>query len=320
MHCEVPLLRYDGSVTKAADVVNSVRKDLAAIDPEANVHGESEDMPWFVAEGPARLRVGARPLDHGYQQPSAIEVETSWLQRLSDFRSMRFHLARHASLSALYDKNSSHPACAYARVIVRPSDTVEELTRLVSAVVLTQQAEVQSLIAPIGQHQHHYRLAAVARLMAASQFDVEFSFNGDLDQHEQRWNAAGHRVTRRGEYCQVFARGTPPILLSALLGEHPSWGPGVQVIASVPGNYRDHEAEHLTFLDDTLDEDRSALCPPTGADLLGSWCISPNDDAPPAFVSFVPQAMAYPGVLARIIDQSLGRFDWLGRLVADNLS
>jgi hypothetical protein len=262
------------------------------------------------------LTIEHQPGDRDYNEPTAIEVTVEWPELPPGAEQALLEKARFATLSSTYRASVDWPASSYARVIVRPADRVAGLAHLVAATAITQLHEHHSLLNALGMDRPDNSPPSAAEYRAAHPLPAEFSLNQELDQHEQRWRSAGHEVIRRGEFFRLFARFRPPMVLDGYLGEHPGWGPGLLLMGHVPGDFSSqaHESEALIA---AISNDDRLGGQANGTDLLGAWCTSPDEAAAPTFVSFVPEDLLRRGVAARAFDQSLGRFDWLGRSLRD---
>jgi hypothetical protein len=110
-----------------------------------------------------------------------------------------------------------------------------------------------------------------------------------------------------------------PVTCSAALQEHPVWGEGLLVTGSHNTDWSTHERDGVHGYVRTLaDNDRIRYSTGSATDLLGSWCL--DTDNRPTFVTFVPAPLCEAGILIRLMDQLLGRFDWMGRYALQEMA
>jgi hypothetical protein len=244
----------------------------------------------------------------GTRSPACVEVRTD--EQVPDELGLVEAQARFASLAASYPP--AGPA-RYSRIAVRPGDDVGVLAGLVAAAWLIQTAESRSASNAVGDGAP---LAApiplvgdLARLRAA----VPFSFNADIESARERWVSVPHlALAPQGELFGMTSRKLM-FRASAVFQEHPRWGNGLHVTGAHLGDLGIGDRQVLERLVRHLAErDRDRADVSSATDLLGSWSL--DLDGKLSFVTFVPESLCEPGLLVRLVDQLIGRFDWLDRV------
>ncbi len=306
-----------GELDPAAGVSSDGQEILG---PVATLLGLVEDSDVYLGDGyllftfeGVRTRVGTRDDDNNVP---ALEIETYWGVP-EELEFLLSELARFASLSNWYSSAQMQEHRGdYAWLSLRPCDLNDDLVHLALTALATQHQEVTHRHASLGIASSPGSCAErIAPLLPPR--DQAMSFNRDLDAAEARWRAVGHHIDRRGEYFRLFST-RPVVVINALLQDHPSWGHGLFVSASVPlsedAYYTIPEWEQVAR--DIAVDDRRGWTVAPNCDLLGSWCADVDDGAP-TFVSFVPEQFWRPGLAVRMVDQALGKFAWLTALTQE---
>jgi hypothetical protein len=298
----------------AHEVLKSARDLIEKIVPDEAAFGPFEDEWWEIAIGP---RVGIIPTEQacdGVFSPLCIEITTSEPDS-ADLALLMEMGERFASLAACYPHSTT---ARYSRVALRPCDDTATLARLVANAWLVQAIESQGARTVLANNDSPYGpLPTIADLAHACDRPA-FSFSADIENAQQRRDSLTYvRTRRQGEVylmnvVRAFDGRMMPVACSAGLQEHPVWGDGLLVTGSHNADWSAHDREDVRDYVRTLaNEDRTRSLTSSCTDLLGSWCI--DTDNRPAFVTFVPEALCESGSLNRVLDQLLGRFDWMAR-------
>jgi hypothetical protein len=275
-------------------------------DPLTGIVGDQ----WRMSIGPDVVVEPIVEHSDGTRSPACIGVRTEEQVLPDEVICLIEAQAPFASLAASYPRSS--PA-RYSRIAVRPGDNASALAGLVAAAWLIQLAESRTARKAFSDGEQFAAPTPHLSDLAARRSAGPFSFNADVESAQERWAAVPHlELHRQGEFFGMNSRKLV-VSVSAVLQEHPAWGDGLLVTGVHQGNWGVHDRLDVeNYVRYVAEKDRDREDVGVATDLLGSWCLNP--EGRPAFVTFVPEPFCEPRLLVRLVDQLIGRFDWLRRV------
>lgn len=272
-----------------------------AVDPRIGFIGKDYCLHTFPPQ--VRIVVDDGSGSVGPVGPASLEIQCFWHASPAS-RQILLSLAAAATIASW---SSTSPGLI-SRIVVRKDDTALNVAWLAVTAAVIQAHELTDIRTALGESIEGPTIG-LADALTLPRDDV-FSFSAELNEGTPRWEDAGHMTMRRGEVFSLHCKDVPA-QVTALLDEHPKWGPGVAVrtIFATPVASDDALSEAIQ----EISEGDESAYGPGSTDMLGAWCRSPNDEL--AYVSFIPEPALQPGSLSRLVDVALDRAGWLSRYV-----